>query len=160
MYLPDDVRKFRRPEAPPPWRSRALRGCRSASIAVDPREEPQPTSDRRLFTARLFDQRGYAISLRSGAHGYYEADTDGDSRWEGEPETYLNVTFSMHADDLVDKGIPNMVTTVARVLAGRNEDAALIQDGNYLLLTRTNGVIRTHRTSWWNHYHLEHLITG
>ncbi|MER7471243.1 SitI3 family protein [Micromonospora sp. NPDC000018] len=132
----------------------------AALTATDPREKPQPTSDRRLFTARLYDQRGYAITVRSGTHGYYEADTDGDSRWEWEPETYVNITFSMRADDLVDKGIPNMVMAVARVLAGRDEDAALIQDGNHLLLTRTNGVIHTHRTSWWNHYQLDHLITG
>ncbi|RLK09786.1 hypothetical protein DER29_6348 [Micromonospora sp. M71_S20] len=132
----------------------------AALTATDPSEKPQPTSNPRLFTARLYDQRGYAVTIRSGTHGYYEAETDGDSCWEWEPETYVNVTFSMGADDLADKGIPNMVAAVARVLAGRDEDAALIQDGNYLLLTRTDGVIRTHRTSWWDHYHLEHLVTG
>ncbi|WP_405110514.1 SitI3 family protein [Micromonospora sp. NBC_01405] len=132
----------------------------AALTATEPGEKPQPTSNPRLFSARLYDQRGYAITVRSGTHGYYEAETDDDARWEWEPETYVNVTFSMRAEDLADKAIPNMVTTVARVLAGRNEDAALIQDGNHLLLTRTNGVVRTHRTSWWNHYHLDHLVTG
>ncbi|WP_433349666.1 SitI3 family protein [Micromonospora sp. CA-111912] len=132
----------------------------AALTAAEPGEKPQPTTNPRLFTARLYDQRGYAITVRSGTHGYYEAETDGGTRWEWKPETYVNVTFSMRADDLADKAIPNMVTTVARVLAGRDEDAALIQDGNHLLLTRTNGVVRTHRTSWWNHYHLDHLITG
>ncbi|WP_268926300.1 hypothetical protein [Micromonospora rubida] len=39
-------------------------------------------------------------------------------------------------------------------------EATLIQDGNHLLLTRTSGVARTHRTSWWSHHHLGHLITG
>ncbi|SCF14018.1 hypothetical protein GA0070558_13256 [Micromonospora haikouensis] len=54
-----------------------------------------------------------------------------------------------------------MIATVSRVLAGREGDAALIQDGNHLLLTRTNSVTHLHhRDDWWDHYHLTHLITG
>ncbi|MFY1700215.1 SitI3 family protein [Micromonospora sp. WMMA1923] len=132
----------------------------AALTAAEPAETPQPAFKPGVYTARLYDQRGYAIAVRAGSNGYYEAETDGDARWEWEPDTYVNVTFSMRADDLVDKGIPNMVTAVARVLAGGDEDAALIQDGNYLYLTRTDGVIRKHHPNWWNHYHLDHLITG
>jgi hypothetical protein len=72
----------------------------------------------------------------------------------------VSVTFSMRAGDIVEKGIPSMVAAVKRVLAGRHEDAALVQDGNYLLLTRTDGVIRTHRPDWWHHYHLDRSFTG
>ncbi|MFF3868821.1 SitI3 family protein [Micromonospora sp. NPDC001898] len=133
----------------------------AALTAAHPDETPRPTANPGLFTARLYDQRGYAITVRSGTHGYYEAEIDDGTRWEWEPETYVNITFSPHTDDLADKAIPNMITTVAKVLAGRDEDAALIQDGNHLLLTRTNGVIHLHHhTDWWNHYHLTHLITG
>ncbi|MFY1703018.1 SitI3 family protein [Micromonospora sp. WMMA1923] len=132
----------------------------AALTAAEPAETPQPAFKPGLLTARLYDQRGYAVAVRSGSHGYYEAETDDDARWEWEPDTYVNVTFSMRADDLADKGIPNMVAAVGRVLAGRAEDAALIQDGNYLYLTRIDGVIRKHRPSWWTHYHLDHLITG
>ncbi|MGC4808695.1 SitI3 family protein [Micromonospora sp. DT233] len=132
----------------------------AALTALDPREKPQPAANPRLFTARLYDQRGYAVTVRAGTHGYYEAESDGDSRWEWEPETYVNVTFSMRADDLADKGIPNMATAVARVLAGQGEDAALIQDGNHLLLTRAGGIVRIHHADWWNHYRLAHLVTG
>ncbi|WBB47778.1 SitI3 family protein [Verrucosispora sp. WMMA2044] len=35
--------------------------------------------------------------------------------------------------------------TVARVLAARKEDAALVQNGSWLLLTRTAGELRRHR---------------
>jgi hypothetical protein len=131
----------------------------AALTAAEPAETPLPATKPGLFTARLYDRRGYAIAVRSGTHGYYEAETDGDSRWEWEPDTYVNVTFSMHADDLVDKGIPNMLAAVARVLARRGEDAALIQDGSYLCLTRTDGTIRKHRPNWWKHYQVDHLIT-
>jgi hypothetical protein len=65
----------------------------------------------------------------------------------------------MRADDLVDKGIPNMMAAVARVLAGRPEDAALTQNGNWLLLTRVGGTVRKHRPTWWNHYGLDGLIS-
>ncbi|GGL92926.1 SitI3 family protein [Micromonospora yangpuensis] len=132
----------------------------AALTAAEPAETPQPAFKPGLLTARLYDQRGYAVAVRSGNHGYYEFETDDAARWEWEPDTYVNVTFSMRADDLAEKGVPNMVAAVGRVLTGRAEDAALIQDGNYLYLTRIDGVIRKHHPSWWNHYHLDHLITG
>ncbi|MBO4161395.1 SitI3 family protein [Micromonospora antibiotica] len=132
----------------------------AALTAATRDETPQPTSNPRLFTARLYDQRGYAVTVRPGTHGYYEAEADDDARWEWEPAIYVNVTFSMRADDLADKGIPNMLSAVARVLAARFEDAALIQDGTYLLLTRADGVVGLHRSTWWDHYHLRHLFTA
>ncbi len=55
----------------------------------------------------------------------------------------------MRADDMGDKGIPNMLATVARVLASRTEDAALVQDGNWLLLTRVRGTVRKHNVALW-----------
>ncbi|MBQ1050812.1 hypothetical protein KBX50_20350 [Micromonospora sp. C51] len=132
----------------------------AALTAADPREAPRPTSNPALLSARLYVQRGYAITVRAGTNGYWEAETDGEARWAWEPATYVSVTFSMRADDIAEKGIPNMVAAVKRVLAGRHEDAALVQDGNYLLLTRTDGVIRTHRPDWWHHYHLDGSIAG
>ncbi|WP_432049845.1 SitI3 family protein [Verrucosispora sp. NA02020] len=132
----------------------------AALTAADPREVPRPTSNPVLFSARLYDQRGYAITVRSGSDGYWEAEADGEDRWEWEPATYVSVSFSMRADDIVEKGIPNMVAAVRRVLASCTEDAALVQDGNYLLLTRTDGVVRIHRLDWWHHYHLGGSFTG
>ncbi|GIJ36273.1 SitI3 family protein [Micromonospora sediminimaris] len=132
----------------------------AALTAADPREVPRPTSNPALLSARLYDQRGYAITVRAGTNGYWEAETDGEARWEWEPAKYVSVTFSMRADDIAAKGIPNMVAAVGRVLAGRDEDAALVQDGNYLLLTRTDGVIRTHRPDWWHHYHVDRSFIG
>lgn len=126
--------------------------------AVDVTEKPAPTANPRLLTARLYDQRGYALSVYSGDHGYFDAEDDDGSRWEWEPETYVDVDFSMSTDDLVDKGIPNMVAAVARILAGRNEDAALVQNGNYLLLTRIDGELRKRRTTWWSHYGVDGLL--
>ena len=133
----------------------------AALTAAGPREVPHPTSNAALFSARLYDQRGYALTVRTGTDGYWEAEADGEARWEWEqPATYVSVTFSMRADDIAEKGIPNMVAAVKRVLTGSDEDAALVQDGNYLLLTRTDGVIRTHRPDWWHHYHLDSFFTG
>ncbi|KXK62663.1 hypothetical protein AWW66_06985 [Micromonospora rosaria] len=130
----------------------------AALTATSPDEQPTPANPH-LFSANLHDQRGYAISVYSGTNGYYWAEADNDSPWEWEPTAYVNITFDMRTDDLVDKGVPHMTATVARVLAGGDEDAALIQDGNHLLLTRTNGTVRKHRPRWWSHYHLDHLIT-
>jgi hypothetical protein len=93
-----------------------------------------------------------------GLGGIFQA-TLGGSTWEWEPDSYVNVTFSMGKDDQVDKGTPNMLTIVARVLDCRSEDAALILNGNVLLLTRVNGVLHKHnRATWWNHYDFANQI--
>ncbi|MFG3421227.1 SitI3 family protein [Micromonospora sp. NPDC049460] len=126
--------------------------------AADVTEMPTPTDNPRLFSARLYEERGYALTIYAGRHGYYDAEDDDGTRWEWEPETYVDLDFSMHADDLVDKGIPNMAAAVARVLAGRSEDAALVQNGNWLLLTRVAGRVRKHRQSWWDHYGVDRLV--
>lgn len=129
-------------------------------VAVEPAEKPRPSgTNPRLLSARLYDTRGYALTISSGSQGYFDAEADDGARWEWEPETYVDIDFSMRADDLVDKGIPNMMQTVARVLAARQEDAALVQNGNWLLLTRVGGELRRHRHTWWSHYGIDDLIT-
>ncbi|MEU4640659.1 SitI3 family protein [Micromonospora sp. NPDC023814] len=90
-------------------------GPRDRRLTAAEREKPPLTSDRRLFTARLYDQRGYAITIRSGTHGYYEAETDGDFRWEWEPATYVNITFPCASTTWSTRESPPMVQAVARV---------------------------------------------
>ncbi|WP_406074705.1 SitI3 family protein [Micromonospora sp. NBC_01638] len=129
-------------------------------VAVDAAEKPRPSgTNPRLFSARFYDTHGYALSIYSGSNGYFDAEGDDGTRWEWEPETYVDIDFSMRADDVVDKGIPNMMQAVARVLAARQEDAALVQNGNWLLLTRVGGELRRHRSTWWSHYGVDGLIT-
>ncbi|ROO52696.1 hypothetical protein EDC02_7636 [Micromonospora sp. Llam0] len=127
------------------------------SAAVDPAERATPTETSELFTVDLYDQRGFVLIIRSGRNGYYEADNDG-STWEWEPDAYVNLTFRMSKEDHIGKGIPNMLATVARVLASRAEDAALILNSDVLLLTRMDGAIRKHRQSWWHNYGVSNLI--
>ncbi|WBB70726.1 SitI3 family protein [Micromonospora sp. WMMD812] len=123
--------------------------------AADPSEKPTPTALPRVLSARLYEQRGYALSVYTGDHGYFDAEDDDGSLWEWELTDYVNVGFSMRGDEIAEKGIPNMAATVARVLAGRPEDAALVQTDGYLLLTRVGGVLRKHRPVFWSHYGLE-----
>lgn len=128
-------------------------------VAADVTERPRPRGTRaRLFSARLYDTRGCALTVSSGSQGYFDAEADDGTRWEWEAETYVDIDFSMKADDLVDKGIPNMMKAVAQVLTARQEDAALVQNGNWLLLTRTTGELRRHRPTWWSHYSRDDLI--
>jgi hypothetical protein len=124
-----------------------------AECAVpDPAERPQ-WWEGRLLSADLYERRGFGLSVRAGRGGYYEARDDNDAVWEWEPESYVNVTFSMGKDDRVEERTTNMLTIVARVLEGRSEDAALLLNGDVLLLTRVGGVLRKHnRATWWDHY--------
>jgi hypothetical protein len=124
-----------------------------AECAVpDPAERPQPWEGR-LLSADLYEQHGFGLSVRAGRDGYYEAEDDGGSTWEWEPDTYVDVTFSMGKDDRFEQRTANMLTMVARVLDGRSEDAALLLNGGVLLLTRVDGVLHKHnRATWWDHY--------
>jgi hypothetical protein len=133
-----------------------------AECAVpDLAERPAPTEAPHLLTVDLYDRCGFALIVRSGSNGYYEAEDDDGSSWEWEPDTYVNATFRMAKEEHIDKGIPNMLMVVARLLAGRTEDSALILNGDVLLLTRIDGVIRKHRRAlWWDHYGINDVIPG
>ncbi|MEO3745074.1 SitI3 family protein [Plantactinospora sp. B5E13] len=119
----------------------------------DPAERPTPTETPGLLTADLHDQQGFTLIVRPGQNGYYEAEDDDATTWAWEPDSYVNVTFRMAKESPVEKGISNMLAVVSRVLTCRREDAALILNGDVLLLTRFDGVLRKHRRAlWWDHY--------
>ncbi|MFY1597015.1 SitI3 family protein [Micromonospora sp. WMMD737] len=111
-------------------------------------ETPTPAGNR-LLSANLNEECGYVVSITSGSHGYYGAEDDGGVQWEWEPETYVDIGFHMRKDTLTDKGRPHMLRTVGRVLASRPEDAALVLNDNWLMLTRVNGVLRRHNEADW-----------
>ncbi|MER5338292.1 SitI3 family protein [Micromonospora sp. NPDC002717] len=110
-------------------------------------ETPTPAGNR-LLSADLSDECGFVVSITSGTHGYYEAEDDG-GLWVWEPETYVDVGFHMRKDALTEKGRPHMLRTVGRILADRSEDAALVLNDNWLMLTRVDGTIRRHNEADW-----------
>ncbi|MEV7227352.1 SitI3 family protein [Polymorphospora sp. NPDC051019] len=126
-------------------------------IAAPDAIETRTPAGGQLFSSALYEERGYLISLSSGRNGYYDAEDD-DGYWEWEPAEFVNISFDMAKDDQVVEGVSNMVVTVARVLAGRPEDAALVLNGNWLLLTRVAGALRKHRSQWWAHYGVDALM--
>ncbi|MEO3747467.1 SitI3 family protein [Plantactinospora sp. B5E13] len=117
-------------------------------IPAEATEVPAPGGDR-VLSADLDDEYGYVLTLTSGVHGYYEAEADG-IMWQWEPETYVDVTFHMNKDLLTDLGRPRMLRNVAEILASTTEDAALILDDNWLLLTRSGGRLQKHNTADWD----------
>ncbi|MEE6262289.1 SitI3 family protein [Plantactinospora sonchi] len=123
-------------------------------------ETPASPGRSRVLTADLYERNGYAISVYGGRHGYYDAERDDGSHWEWEPEAYVNVGFRMGKDEPRDDATPNMVATVARILAARKEDAAFVLNGNWLLLTRVDGALRKHRPTWWHNYGVDELVAG
>lgn len=128
-------------------------------VAPGATREVMPEGEQLLGFA-LEEKCGYVVSITAGRGGYVDAEDDGDALWEWEPERYVDVGFRMRADDLVDKGIPNMVAAVTRVLAGRSEDAALVQNGSWLLLTRMGGTLRKHhQQKWWDHYNVNGAVS-
>ncbi|MEU5950111.1 SitI3 family protein [Micromonospora sp. NPDC047465] len=110
-------------------------------------ETPTPAGNR-LLSADLNDECGFVVSITSGTHGYYEAEDDGGP-WVWEPETYVDVGFHMRKDTLTDQGRPHMLRTVGRILADRSEDAALVLNDNWLMLTRVDGTVRRHNEADW-----------
>ncbi|MEU6072868.1 SitI3 family protein [Micromonospora sp. NPDC047074] len=119
-----------------------------ADIAAPGAAETPTPAGNRLLSANLNEECGFVVGITSGSHGYYEAEDDG-ALWEWEPSTYVDVTFHMRKDTLADKGRPHMVRTVGRILASRPEDAALVLNDNWLMLTRVGGTIRRHNEADW-----------
>ncbi|MFG1892354.1 SitI3 family protein [Micromonospora sp. NPDC049051] len=116
-------------------------------VAPGAAETPTPAGNR-LLSANLNDESGFVVSITSGRHGYYEAEADG-AVWAWEPEAYVDIGFHMRKDTLTEKGRPHMLRAVGRVLADRSEDAALVLNDNWLMLTRVDGVIRRHNEADW-----------
>jgi hypothetical protein len=69
--------------------------------------------------------------------------------WSWEPPDYISLTFRL--DKFADRTptIINMLTVIRRVLDTGTEDAALTQNGDILLQTRTANTLTKHRHSWW-----------
>ncbi|WP_204038535.1 SitI3 family protein, partial [Micromonospora qiuiae] len=95
----------------------------AALAAPEGVEESTLAGYPRLLSADLKHTSGYTISVYAGSNGYFDAEDDDGSQWEWEPDTYVNVVFHMPKDDPSGRAIPDMVAAVARVLAGRSEDA-------------------------------------
>jgi hypothetical protein len=116
----------------------------------DPDERPVGTPQ--LLTANLYERYGFEVVVRAGQKGYFDAESD-SGLWEWEPETYVTVNFRMEKNADSDRALVNMLLAVRRVLLTGSEDAALVLNGNWLLLNRVDGVLVKHRRDkWWKSY--------
>ena len=91
-----------------------------------------------VWSADLRERLGFVLRLRQGEQGYFEAES-GDEVWTWEPDRYLNLGFAF--DKEADRGASRreMLAIVARVLATGGENAALILNGDTVLLRREGG---------------------
>lgn len=129
-----------------------------ARLAAPNASERLTRTGKRMLTANLDHDCGYTVDISAGSDGYYDAEADG-SQWVWEPDAYVDVDFRMCKDAPSDAAILNMLTAVARVLAGRTEDAALVMNGNWLLLTRLGGVLRKHNLAEWYDYAYDGILS-
>ncbi|GLW34648.1 SitI3 family protein [Actinoplanes regularis] len=119
----------------------------AARAFPDPAETPDGTSG--LLVADLHDRYGFGVTIYAGENGYIEAESDG-SRWEWEPAQFVSTTFRMGKEIDLERALTAMLHAVKRLLDSGAEDVALDLNGNWLLLTRVNGVITKHkRDGWW-----------
>lgn len=116
-----------------------------------PEADERPVGTAPLLSAALFQSHGFNVTVRAGQNGLVDVESD-DGSWEWEPEKYVSLTFRM--DKSADAGwnVVNMLTVVRQVLNTGDEDAALVLNGDILLLTRFDGTLAKHRRSWWEHY--------
>lgn len=116
----------------------------------DPADRPTGTAP--LLSADLTGPYGFDVTIRAGRNGYVDAESDQGS-WEWEPPEYVSVTCRM--DKFADSSwnVLTMLSLVRRVLDTGPEDAALILNGDILLLTRFDGALVKHRRDqWWADY--------
>ncbi|GIE91320.1 SitI3 family protein [Actinoplanes regularis] len=113
----------------------------------DPAERPQGSPS--LLVADLYDRYGFEVTIYAGQNGYRSAESD-DGMWEWKPAEYISMSFRMDKTAHPSQTLPAMLAAVKRVLDSGAEDVALDLNGNWLLLTRVNGVITKHkRDGWW-----------
>jgi hypothetical protein len=117
------------------------------------------TPGSRTFGADTTDQLGVSVVVRAGTDGYVEAVGDAGT-WVWEPTTFTAATFRMtKAPDAWEQGLRNMLAAVTRVLGTGREDAALVLNGDDLLLTRLDGALVKHRRAdWWDRYTWSHAV--
>lgn len=116
----------------------------------DPAERPTGTAP--LLSAALFDRYGFSVTIRAGQNGYLDVDSN-DGSWEWKPDSYVAVTFRMDKFADANWTVINMLTAVRRLLDTGPEDAALVLNGDILLLTRLAGTLtKHHRNTWWSAY--------
>ncbi|MFG1953587.1 SitI3 family protein [Micromonospora sp. NPDC048830] len=127
-------------------------------VTPDGAEESATDGRPRVLSADLSDRCGYTVSIYAGSHGYFEAEDGDGSVWEWEPERYVNIGFRLGKDESSDRATREMLASVAQVLGERPEDAALILDADWLLLTRFSGTLRRHALSWWGVHGGDDLI--
>lgn len=117
-----------------------------------PEPSEGPTGTAPLLSADLRERLGFELTLRAGRSRYVSARGD-DDWWEWEPSPYVSLTFHMDRSEHVQWQVLNMLPIVDRVLGAGIEDAALVLNGDVLLLTRLNGgLTKQHRVDWWENY--------
>jgi len=126
-----------------------------------PELDGRPVGIAPLLVADLTDRWGFELIVRTGRSRYVSAQGD-QGWWEWEPEPFVALTFRM--DKMADAGwaVANMLPIVRRVLDTGSENAAFVQNGDVLLLTRFDGQIVKHRRAeWWLHYDgADQLVPG
>jgi hypothetical protein len=98
--------------------------------------------------ARVADETqrfGFWLTLLEGTDGYFQ-----DDDWEIEPARYLDVEFRVDKDSPPEQVNVNVRRFVERALATGDEDAALINNGNTLLLERRDGQVRRVPSAFWD----------
>ncbi|WP_434740416.1 SitI3 family protein [Micromonospora sp. SH-82] len=125
---------------------------RVAELVAPDAVEDQTASGDLMLSSGIDDTLGYGIDILSGQRGYFDAEDDDGSVWVWEPDSFLQVDYVMRKDVIAERGVPAMLRSVSELLDRQPEDAALVLNANYLLLTRVDGVLRRHRPSWWQHH--------
>jgi hypothetical protein len=122
----------------------------------DPSERPTATG-----FADLYDRLGYGVTIRAGNDGYFQGESDPEVDWLWKPRRYVQMTFRLDKAHL-QRALRNLLPVVARVLTSGSENAAFLLNGDYLLLSRTHGVLTKHRRpQWWDHYGwVDDLVPG
>jgi hypothetical protein len=116
----------------------------------DPAERPAGPGP--LLSADLVDKYGFLLTVRAGQNGHVEVEAD-DGVWVWEPKEYVSVNFRLDKSADPQQPVTNTLKVVRRILGTGSEDAALVLNGDVLLLTRLDGVLREHhRDTWWAHY--------
>ncbi|WP_051799071.1 SitI3 family protein [Catenuloplanes japonicus] len=110
-----------------------------------------------LLSVDLYRSHGFCLTIVSRDRGLVDLGPDG---WELGAHT--TVSFDMEKNVEFDRSaqsLRTMLTVVGRVLETGAEDAALVLNGDVVLLTRVAGtLVKYRRADWWDHYSGLHAV--
>lgn len=122
----------------------------AARLYPDDTDRPRFDVSRKLWVGDDRPRRGYTLYIVRRKDGYVDASEGHDGPWiEKELPAHLQVEFVLDKERPGSIVNPAVLEKLARLLETGDEDVMVIQNGDILLLRRSDGELKRYRAGFW-----------